>query len=131
MVAGGLVKHNLVALPIATGIWLLMRDRRLFATWCAAGISFAGAAVAALLWLFGSAMIGEILAFSRTYRWDYFAAGVSRLAFLLPAIIVSAVALRERPRDARWSRSMPASGCCLARCSSSARGSGSTRNMTR
>ncbi len=42
MVAGGFVKHNLVALPLAAGLWLLLYDRRAFLAWSAAAAAGPG-----------------------------------------------------------------------------------------
>jgi hypothetical protein len=66
MVAGGLVKHNLLGLPLAVTFWLLLNDRRALRVWLLA----AGAAVAlalTALWLaYGPAVFDNILG-ARSY----------------------------------------------------------------
>jgi hypothetical protein len=61
MAAGGLIKHNLLGLPLAVTLWLVLHDRRALRTWLLAA-SAAVAAALALLWLaYGAAVFDHIL----------------------------------------------------------------------
>jgi hypothetical protein len=62
MLLGGLVKHNLIALPLATTLWLWGRDRAAFRTWLAASAGLVLAALAALWLLFGASLFESSLA---------------------------------------------------------------------
>jgi hypothetical protein len=53
MVAGGFIKHSLIALPISVTIWLALYHRRLLLAWVLAGALFAGAGLAACMAAFG------------------------------------------------------------------------------
>jgi 6-pyruvoyl-tetrahydropterin synthase related domain len=98
MVAGGLIRHNLLGLPLAVTLWLLLRDRRALRTWLLA----AGAAVAAalgLLWLaYGAAVFDNILG-ARSYGLGRLRRltrhGLENLQILLAASLVL-VALQPR-----------------------------------
>ena len=66
MLLSGLIKHNLMALPVATTVWLAWHDRRRLAVWLTAGAVGAGVAVAALLALFGPDIFASVAGHERT-----------------------------------------------------------------
>ncbi|MGE0665514.1 MAG: hypothetical protein AB7O49_03050 [Sphingomonadales bacterium] len=70
MLVSGLIKHNLLALPVATTIWLAWHDRRRLAIWLAASAVGAGAIIAALLALYGSDVFATVAGHQRTLRLD-------------------------------------------------------------
>ena len=53
MVAGGFVKHSLIALPLSTTLWLAACRRRLFWSWLVAAVVLAAASLAVCALLFG------------------------------------------------------------------------------
>ncbi|WP_181707971.1 hypothetical protein [Chthonobacter rhizosphaerae] len=65
--AGGLVKHNLVVMPLAVAIWLAIHDRRALLVFCLTG---AAATVASLLagWLaYGPSVFRSVLLHARVF----------------------------------------------------------------
>jgi hypothetical protein len=99
VLAGGLTKHNLVALPVAVTLWLGWRDRR--AGWVWLGTAVAGLAVAAgaLALAYGPAVFADILAHARVYQPGGMAKGAGRLLPLLPLGVAAGVVLRGRWRE--------------------------------
>ena len=93
MIAGGMVKHNLVALPIATTLWLICLDRRAAATWVTASLLFAAIGVGAIAVAHGNAA-ADILHHRRVFRPGLMKYSVEALAPLLPMTIVAGVLLR-------------------------------------
>lgn len=57
----GLVKHNLVALPVALTLWLFGRDRRALAAWLTASALVVAAAFVSLWALFGEDVFASVL----------------------------------------------------------------------
>ncbi len=102
VVIGLLVKQNQFALPIAIASWLLIRDRKLFAIWCAAIVGLAATACLVLDMIYGPAIFVELLGFRRTYELHYFLKGLPKLACLIPFTGVGIAAVRQRPLDSRW-----------------------------
>jgi len=102
VVIGVLVKQNQFALPIAIALWLFIRDRKLFAIWCAAAAGLAAAACLALDRIYGSAIFIELFGFRRTYQLHDFLKGLPKLACLIPFAGLGIVATRQRPLDPRW-----------------------------
>jgi hypothetical protein len=99
MVLGGLVKHSLVALPLAVTLWLFARDRLAFRIWLAASALIAGAAVGALAWLHGASLFSSLLG-PRTSSLEI-AAKVSGewLRSLAAPLAVGLLAAQEAWRD--------------------------------
>jgi len=98
MLVSGLIKHNLLALPVAVTLWLAWHDRRRLAIWLAAGIVGAGAALAALLALYGPDMLASVAGHHRLMRL----ANVIYLPWELRALLpvgVGALSLLRRWRD--------------------------------
>ena len=96
-VAGGLVKHNLVAVPAALTLWLWFADRRAFWTWAASGTLLAAGACTALFATWGSAVFVDVLAPARSYSGLRMVAhGMPLLLFALPALLAA------RPLSDAW-----------------------------
>ena len=95
MVAGGFVKHSLVALPAAATLWLVWLDRRAALMWAAA--VGAGLALGLLItWAsFGSAAFVDVLEHHRVFRLRLLIHAVGGVAPLLPMLAV--VATRGHP----------------------------------
>ena len=102
VVAGGLVKHNLVAVPIAATLWLWFTHRRAFPVWVAAGGATAVAACAILFGIWGSAVFVDVLAPARSYSLlRMIAHGAPLLLFVLPGLIAGRPILAAWREDAR------------------------------
>ncbi len=67
MVAGGLCKHNVLALPVAVTAWLAIEDRLAFRRWLVAAGGIGLAALAACYLLFGQGFIDQVAGSERTY----------------------------------------------------------------
>jgi hypothetical protein len=69
MVAGGLVKHNVLALPIAITLWLALEDRQALRRWLIAAVAISTASVLLCLGLYGPDFVAQIVS-SRTFTLD-------------------------------------------------------------
>jgi hypothetical protein len=96
---GGLVKHNLIALPFAVTLWLFGRDRRAFGHWLAASAGVVGVALVALWWIHGASLFASVLG-PRTTSLEI-AARVSAewLRSLAAPLAVGLLAAQEAWRD--------------------------------
>ncbi len=70
MVAGGLVKHNVVALPIAVTLGLALEDRRALFRWLVGAAAIGGAALLLCIGLYGTAFIDQVIRSGRTFTLD-------------------------------------------------------------
>lgn len=70
MVAGGLVKHNVLALPIATTLWLALEDRKALLRWLTAGVIIGAAALLVCIGLYGPPFIEQVIGNGRTFTLD-------------------------------------------------------------
>ena len=70
MVAGGLVKHNVLALPLAVTLWLAFEDRRALLRWLIAAAAIGAAALLLCLGLYGTNFIDQVIRSGRTYTLD-------------------------------------------------------------
>ncbi len=68
MLAGGLVKHILLPLPLAATLWLVLYDRRAFLVWMAAAVALLAAALALLYLLYGAPLFQALVAMPRSYK---------------------------------------------------------------
>ncbi len=96
MVAGGFVKHNLVALPVAVTLWLAWLDRRLAVAWMLSAAAGACAGLGLTGALFGVAAFDDILRHPRMYHANRLTQAIGGLAPLIPMAITVAVLLRRR-----------------------------------
>lgn len=95
-----LIKQNLIALPIAIALWLLIVDSGAFARFAASGVLFMAAAVAACLTSFGHDFVSSILAprrYSLVRAWHSSVVWLSRIvAAMIVAWLGVAIAPRHR-----------------------------------
>ena len=99
MLAGGLVKHNVVALPLAVTVWLLVLNWRAAIAWV--GLAGAGLCVALLVvaGVHGRAAFVDILQHRRIYRASLMKNSFFRLVPIMPMAAIEALLLR-----ALWQR---------------------------
>jgi hypothetical protein len=101
-VAGGLVKHNLVAVPLAATLWLWVVDRRALWIWATTGAVIAVAACAALFAIWGGDVFADVLAPARSYSpLRMLAHGVPLLLFVLPGLLACRPLLVAWRQDTR------------------------------
>lgn len=97
VVAGILVKHNLVAFPAAIAVWLWLCDRQALRIWVIAGLVSGGVAIAAVFAVWGMTIFTDVLSPARSYSVARMAAkGGPLLLLMLPAI------LAIRPMGSAW-----------------------------
>jgi len=102
MLLGGLVKHNLLALPAAATIWLALHHRRALAIWLTTGVVALLLTAILCYQAFGTDIFLNIFASDREFSWDRgLRKGGPILAAFSPLIIVSAKAIWARRKDNR------------------------------
>ncbi len=94
--AGGLVKHNLVGLPLAVTVWLALVRPRAAAVWLAAAVGWVGMALVVTAILHGHAAFTDILTHQRVFRMTRLKKAVERLIPLLPMLLIAGLATRKR-----------------------------------
>jgi hypothetical protein len=95
MLAGGLVKHNLVALPLALTLWLALYHRRAALPWLAtATLGLAGAAGLALA-AYGPVAFGDVFGHARVLQPSGMLKGAGRLLPLLPMAALAVLLLHR------------------------------------
>lgn len=97
MVAGEMIKHNLVVFPIAVTLWLILVDRRALGTWICFGALFAAIACACVYAMWDTIAFIDVLAPARSYS---LARMLAKGGPLLLAMIPVAIACR--PLLAHW-----------------------------
>jgi hypothetical protein len=91
VVVGGLVKHNLVALPLAICTWAAIYDRRSLAKFVVSLLAIGGLALAILYDIWGQRIVAGVLYHSRFIWWPRIL-GMSRgTIFLLPIVLITAL----------------------------------------
>jgi hypothetical protein len=98
MLAGGFVKHSLVALPLAITLGLLVSNRRAALIWLATAMLGLGAAAAAVAVTYGPVAFADVLNHPRIYSVYRMGEAFGRLIPMLPMVLIAAVVLR-RERD--------------------------------
>ena len=96
MVAGGFVKHNLVALPAAVTLWLAWLDVRAASAWLMAAAVGLGLGLGATDALFGHVAFVDVLQHHRIFRLHLATHAIRGLAPLLPMAAIVAALLRRR-----------------------------------
>jgi hypothetical protein len=99
-VAAFFVKHNLVVLPAAVALWLLLADRRLAITFIASGILFLLIGLGIFRTVFGVSLLTQIDS-ARGFTWANLAEGLATwlrwgVIPLAEAIVLAVLARRER-----------------------------------
>jgi hypothetical protein len=94
MLAGGLIKHNVLALPVGVTIWLLWHDRRAFLQWIGLFILFLTVACAVLYAAHGASLFTDILAHQRVLTLAAFSR--RPLVDMLPLIAAACLLARCR-----------------------------------
>ncbi|MFS3134221.1 hypothetical protein ACLRDC_02425 [Gluconacetobacter sacchari] len=102
--AGGFVKHNLVALPLAVTIWLAWYDRRALAAWCGAGALALLAGFGLATTLYGSAFPADLLHHARIMMPAGAIEGIRKLAELLGLLLAAGLSWAGPAPDARARR---------------------------
>lgn len=87
MVAGGFVKHNLIAMPVAVTIWLALHDRRACAVWCVTGLLAAIAGLGASALLFGPAFLTDLLRHERLLVPHQLVDALKKLGEIAPLLL--------------------------------------------
>ena len=86
VLAGGLTKHNIIGVPAALGLGLLIYDRRALAVLAGVGLAgLAGALWADQAW-FGGHMFADVLGPDRAYAWGRLARHAALLAVWGPGL---------------------------------------------
>lgn len=89
-ITGGLIKHNLLALPLAVTGWLFLRDRKLAMLWLAMGLSGILIALAGFTSLYDSHfMIADILHHKRVITFNRLPRALGRLVIFIPLAILA------------------------------------------
>ncbi len=102
MLAGGFVKHNLVAFPLAATIWLMAHDRRGLAGWTAVSVVVLAASAALLRHIYGDAFFADLLASDRHYSpLRMLLRSAAPVTLLAPMMLVALRLRRARRSDAR------------------------------
>ncbi|WP_428390873.1 hypothetical protein [Lichenicoccus sp.] len=102
VVCGGLVKHNLVAFPLAATLWLMLYDRRALAVWIATSALTLLATVSLLDHAYGAAFFADLLTSDRHYSaLRMVVKSVGPVAVMLPMILVTLRLRRIRGLDPR------------------------------
>jgi len=100
MVAGGLVKHNVLALPLAVTLWLAFEDRRALLRWMIAGVAIGAAALLLCLGLYGGSFVDQVIRSGRTYTTDVLVLVLRMQApHLAPFVIAAAIGVWLSRRD--------------------------------
>lgn len=98
MLAGGFVKHNLVAMPVAVTIWLAWLNRRAALTWVFAATVGLCAGLAVTDAVDGHAAFADILQHRRVFLARRMTKAIGRLLPLVPMAIMAATVLARAPR---------------------------------
>jgi hypothetical protein len=99
MVLGGLVKHNLIAVPLAVTWWLWTLDRRAFRLWLMISAGVGGTALLGLWLLYGPDVFAAILARRDVSLLVAARMSAEWLPSLAAPLAVGLLALREAWRD--------------------------------
>jgi hypothetical protein len=128
MVLGGLVKHNLIALPLAVTLWLLGRERRAFASWLAASALLVATALGTLWLVFGASFFASVLAPRGSSLELAALASADALQSLAALLAVAVLAAREAWRDADARLLALYAACALVLGFAATAGEGVARN---
>jgi hypothetical protein len=91
VVLGGLVKHNLVALPLAICTWAAIYDRRSFAKFVVSLLAIGCLALTILYEIWEQRIVAGVLYHSRFIWWPRILVMSRGTIFLLPIVIITAL----------------------------------------
>jgi hypothetical protein len=101
-VSGGMVKHNLVAFPLATTLWLALHHRRSLTIWIGTAAVALLLSVALCYRAYGTDAFVDLLFADRHYSWQRMVLKAAPVvAATGPLVVVSAGLVRDRKSDSR------------------------------
>jgi hypothetical protein len=102
MVSGGLVKHNLVAFPLATSLWLVLHHRRSLTIWIGTAAAALLLSAALCYQAYGADFFVDLLSADRYYSWQRMVLrSAPVVAATAPLLVLSATLIRDRKLDSR------------------------------
>ena len=102
MLAGGLIKQNLVAWPMAVTLWLASYHRRAVLVWLATAVVAGGAALVACRVAYGPAFFVDTLGMAREYSLARMARhSLGAVAVIVPMVLWACPLVRLRKADER------------------------------
>jgi hypothetical protein len=90
MVAAGFWKHNLVAMPLTTLSWLVLRDPAKAVRPILIGVGAAAAGLVLCFMIYGQPFIDNLL-LPRHYSWVRIFSGIGKLQWIGPALLIWAI----------------------------------------
>jgi hypothetical protein len=104
MTAGALVKHNLIALPLAVLLWCIVYDRRTMRTWLLAGSVLAVSALGLLYAVFGLHFFQDVFHDARRLSAWHLAQGLARFVTPILPLVIGAIGLHVLDGKNRYVR---------------------------
>lgn len=92
LVLGGLIKQNLIILPLAVTIWLAIEDRQALLRWLLAAVVLVGLALGASIAVYGQDLIDQVFRSERSFWTTALAYVGSNLTHRLAPYVVLAAA---------------------------------------
>ncbi|HEX3973205.1 MAG TPA: hypothetical protein VHX19_17885 [Stellaceae bacterium] len=93
IVAGLLVKHSVLALPVALFLWCLCYDRKAFVAWLVGGTVLTAAVIAAFDAIYGANFFIDVLMHQRVYSIRHLVMNIQILVVPYLPLMMGAVAL--------------------------------------
>ena len=102
MLLGGMVKHNLLALPLATTVWLALHHRRSLAIWVGTAAASLLMTAALCYRAYGTDFFVDIMSADRHYSWLQMTLKSAPVVLALaPLMVVTASLVWKRKSDSR------------------------------
>lgn len=102
LLAGGLVKHNLIPVPLAITLWLFARRRRDFTVWVVTAVALTALSLVCLGLLFGKNFFSSLLTQSRAYGFQLPLLALQRWFVPIAPLLIGGFGVLLLPRrDAR------------------------------